>query len=219
MEEPTTRFRLVYTEDERRNIVLKNIIKMLTARGLIDEKQTDYLQDLIKSGTDDLIYTVKLLQKSPDKSEILGFTTYAVKFYLQKISSLSSATPIVDFMDAYKDAHRIIIVSEIAEKTYNELVEKETTEIFYEYELMMCIIENELVPVHEVLTTEEAKNVLKSYNCKKTELKRINSTDPVARFYHLEPGMCVRIISPSEIGGKYVSYRVVKKSSLFTKGR
>jgi DNA-directed RNA polymerase subunit H (RpoH/RPB5) len=207
-------FHLSHTDDEKRAIILTNIVKMLVARGITDD-QKNLVQDLIKTGTDDLVYNTKILQKTA--TAIKGFKSYAIKFHPQKISSLGSATGVTDFVNDYRDSYKFLIVNDITEKAYNELVGQNETEVFFEHELMLCVIEHVLVPKHEVLSNDEAKKRIKKYNTKRTQMKKINNTDPVARFYNLKPGMVVKIISPSEIAGWYTGYRICKKANLFAK--
>src|SRR5271155_5788542 len=95
-------FHLTYSEEERRQIVLRNIIKMLAGRNIITDinlkkkknlhKIDEYLEKFLASGTDDLVYSLDVLEKAG--GEIKGFKKYAVKFHLQKLTSVSAATSI-----------------------------------------------------------------------------------------------------------------------------
>lgn len=206
-----------YTDEEKREIILLNVSKMLAYRKKIDDRNiTAFHQDLLKSGTDDLVYKATGVNKT--STEIKGTTTYAVKIYPQKVSSLGSATGVSDFLQENADAHKFVVVSEMTEAAYNEITKSaNVTEVFYIDDLMFCIAEHELVPPLIVLSPEETKEFLRTYNCTKKQLGRIESSDPQARFYGLQPGDIVRLILPSEIAGYSSSYKIISKATLFPK--
>ena len=71
------------------------------------------------------------------------------------------------------------------------------------------MIENNLVPKHEILTPEEAEAILKKYNVTRLELPRIKLKDPA--ILHLKAGVgdIIRILRENPQTGKSYYYRVV----------
>lgn len=75
---------------------------------------------------------------------------------------------------------------------------------------MVNIIKNHrLVPKHEVLSPEEAKEVLERYQIQPHQLPLLLSSDPMAKAIGAKPGDIVKITRESKTAGKIVVYRYV----------
>jgi len=72
------------------------------------------------------------------------------------------------------------------------------------------IFKHELVPKHEILPREEAKELLEKYRVKPYQLPHIRASDPAAIAIGAKPGDILKITRKSRTAGKYVSYRYVK---------
>jgi len=66
-----------------------------------------------------------------------------------------------------------------------------------------------LVPKHEVLSKEEAEELLRSLGVKKEQLPKIKATDPIAKEIGAKVGDIVKITRESLTAGKSVAYRLV----------
>jgi len=133
----------------------------------------------------------------PDEEKV-GIKT--VNFYVKQMEDDSITRAIIVFKKG---------VSPSAKTRLNDAGPKLIFEQFSDSELMFNITNHFLVPQHVVLTPEEKQELLLRYKLKESQLPRIQSADPIARYYGLKRGQVVRILRTSETAGRYVSYRLV----------
>ena len=76
-------------------------------------------------------------------------------------------------------------------------------EHFQEQDLLVNITKHELVPKHYLMSPEEKAALLKRYRLKQSQLPKIQSRDPVAKYLGLKSGQVVKIIRKSETAGRY----------------
>ena len=79
------------------------------------------------------------------------------------------------------------------------------------------ILEHELVPKHEILSPEEAEEVLKRLNIQPTQLPWISVDDPVVKAIGAKPGDIIKIIRKSPTAGETIAYRYVVVDTLHPK--
>jgi len=76
------------------------------------------------------------------------------------------------------------------------------------------ILEHELVPKHEVLSPEEAAEILKKLKINPAHLPWITIDDPVAKAIKAKPGDIIKITRKSPTAGEIVVYRYVVVDTL-----
>jgi len=200
--------------EKKKNTVLTNIIKMLSERKIIKKEDIEkHIKKLISTQTDDLTYKVELPNyKSEDDRYFI------IRLINQKITAVNKASGISDFLHNFKNNQKIIVVSSINNKAKQYINNNyPRTDIFLEKELMINIIDKVEIPQHVVLSTVDAERVLQAYNAIKRNMPKILSSDPVARYFRMQPGQVCKIIRPSETSGKVPYYRLVVKAPSATK--
>ncbi len=71
------------------------------------------------------------------------------------------------------------------------------------------IFAHELVPKHEILSEEEAKEVLKRFRVKPYQLPHIKASDPAVKALGGKPGDIIKITRKSPTAGYALYYRYV----------
>ncbi len=188
------------SDEEITATVLTNTIKMLTARGLLTKSDLNKnISSITSKHPDDLIYKIK----TKDNKLIV------LLLFPQKITAVTKTSIVNDFLNNYKNNHKFIIVKNINKKAIQYIANNyPNSEIFLEESLMVNLIENVLVPEHQLLSQEKASEVYRAYKCTKKQLPRILLVDPVAKYYNMKPGDIFRIIRPSKTAGYGVTYRL-----------
>ncbi len=81
------------------------------------------------------------------------------------------------------------------------------------------LLEHELVPKHEILSPEEAAELLKRLGIKPAQLPWITIDDPIVRALRAKPGDIIKITRKSPTAGESVAYRYVVVDTLKPKKR
>ena len=172
------------------------------------------------------IQTLKMTQKTIEKmledrhdSEILNIdendttenilvwyvsyydTETIVIWYLVKGFGVNPLKECVKVMEQYDLKSGIIVkcgkLTPAANTSLIDLNNLYDLQIFDVEELVHNKTEHSLVPKHELLTIEEANNLLKQYKVKLTQLPHIKVNDPIIKYYGWKKGRIVRIIRKS----------------------
>jgi DNA-directed RNA polymerase subunit H (RpoH/RPB5) len=203
-------YQIEMSAEDVRKKVLTNTIKMVTNRGLLKFENLDLnIENVINATSDDMSYTIKLDTNDDNNQKVL-----AIKYAPHKITAVNKSYGTVEFLNNYKDSVKIVIVKSISKKAYQQFLKNYSqVEIFMEEELMRNLVDHVLVPKHEMLTDDEVIDFYDKFNCKKKNMPKIQSTEPVARYYAMQPGNICRVIRPSEKSGFTTTYRLVVKGA------
>ncbi len=71
------------------------------------------------------------------------------------------------------------------------------------------VLNHELVPIHELLSDDEVRDLYKSYNIMPEQLPKILASDPAARAVGGKNGNVVRIRRKSKTAGEAIAFRYV----------
>ena len=71
------------------------------------------------------------------------------------------------------------------------------------------IFEHQLVPLHQIITTEDQEELKAKYQAEPYKFPWIKETDPIAIILGARPGHVIKVTQKSETAGKYDSYRYV----------
>ncbi|XP_044934338.1 DNA-directed RNA polymerases I, II, and III subunit RPABC1-like [Mustela putorius furo] len=97
-----------------------------------------------------------------------------------------------------------------AKQSLVDMVPKNVLEQFLQQELLINFTEQELVPEYVIMTKEEVTELLARYKLQENQLPRIQTGDPVARYFEIKRGQVVKVIRPSETADRYITYRLVQ---------
>lgn len=205
-----------YNSEQINKIVLTNVVKMITNRGLLLKANIDNnIDKLIKKESLNNTYEIKL--DNPiidDADDKFNGKILHVAIFDQEIKTINNSNPMIKFIEQHKNYQKIIILKSISAKPKFTIKQKYPhTEIFEEGNLMLDMAESFNIPKHIPLSQEESDMVIKEYASQKKQIPKILDTDPMGCYYNLQPGQIVRILRPSEVTGYSVYYRLTVKDS------
>jgi len=200
-------FHIEKNNETIRRKVLKNIIKMLTERKVLNKQNLKAnIEAVLKIDSDDYTYVL-----DADKPEN-NIPKIAIKITHQKIAAVSKQSVISEFLQKYKMQYKIVVVQSINAKSLEYIVNNHpNTEIFKIDEMMIDLIKLKIMSRYKRIpqNSEDYKKVIDDYNLKKREIPRIFLNDHGAKYYNLKKGDLVRVKRPSETAGESIGYRLV----------
>ena len=182
--------------------ILLNITKMLTSRKFLNEENLEAnYQSLVKQINEERTFKIK---SDYDSSKF-----FHILFVYGKLTTIKKIQGLETFLQKSKGQNRIFIANNINQKAYKQFKELNNTEVFFEYELQINLIDHDLQPVFEVLNEEEKEKFMAEYQVTKKQMSKMKSIDPIARYYNSKAGDIFRIIRPSTSAGVGIHYRIV----------
>lgn len=186
--------------------ILLNVTKMLTERKVLLEKNLEKnTNNLIKQKNEERIFSIK----SDTSTDV-----YHIYIIYGKLTTIKKIPGLDTFLATSKGQHRIFIGDNISQKAFKQFLEIKKSEVFFEYELLMNIIEHELQPKFELLTEDEKNRQFSEYDIEKKNMSKMFSTDPIARYYSAKSGDVFRIIRPSPFTIMGFHYRYVVETPI-----
>lgn len=184
---------LSYNDTEKNEAIIENFVKMLYNRNYFIN---DNLEDLIKNA---------IINFNNNETFIKN---YYLKIIPYKFNTIKKSEDIEEFLEKYINEKKFLVVPIGSTKVEKQLLDYNNTEVFYEVDLLVNIVDNNLVPKHIILSDEESNDILKEYKINKENLPRILSGDRIAKYYNVKPGQIVKIIRPSITAGNEIVYRI-----------
>ncbi len=202
----------VYSRTKIYYQVRKTTIEMLEDRKFTvsDEDKTLPYQDFANRLEENQI---DIIAQHSTSDVRIAYVSYILESKTFSKKDLQNLKKFIDETFPTKEVTVIIIVLEkptpqIAKELQND--EFKTYEIFLTKNLMFNITHHEIVPKHILLTDEESKSVLDEYQATKSQLPKLLSTDPIAKYYGMKSGDICKIVRHSPMTGESFYYRMVK---------
>lgn len=192
--------------------LLENLQDMLAARG---EDVTEIMEN--GAVVDQERYQRELIEWSTDKTVILfALSKEVVKDVYAQIkrhddaASMQAQWGATNFLLIFSQeaAPSSTVMNTLEDREKKVLASGGMFQIFYKHELLYNPSKHVLVPKHEKLSDEEAREVMERYMVKsRSQLPVILKTDMMARWLGLRHGDMVRITRHNDTSGTHYYYR------------
>jgi DNA-directed RNA polymerase subunit H (RpoH/RPB5) len=192
---------LEYDINEKTQIILLNISKMLKDRNVIKNQEGFY--DSIKKVNDTLEVNTNFENNN-----------IAIKIIYNSINTIKDHNEVENFLDKYNKYLKFFVFTSISKKAFKQFDEYPQTEVFQEIELMINVLEHDLQPKYRLLTKKEVEEYFDTFQNKKREMPRILDSDPVSRYFAAKKGDIFEIIRPSTTTIDAITYRIVVQGNL-----
>lgn len=164
---------------------------------------------------------IKLRKYKPlSKEKLEGAVAYVVKSPAKEklviwcildeaTVGISAIGNLSKFMKEKEIDHAIVITEGRYTHAVKQGAKKKNVELLPKSFPVFDIFEHTLVPVHEILSEEEKKQLLEQYRIQPYQMPQIKSADPAVKAIGAKPGDVLRIIRKSPTAGEHIAYRYV----------
>ena len=186
-----------YNSKEINVIVLENFLKMLNRRGLLNS-----INETFNKHKDNIVANKELSIKLDNNNKAMVYIVNG------DVRSITSNSPIDDFLGSNTNLLKFIIIKSPSKKTFKQVNENyPNSEAFFLHEFMEDIPSKDFIPKHTILNNNQRDELLQYLNIK--NLKRIFTTDTMSRYYNAKSGDIFRIDRINITSGHGIDYRVV----------
>lgn len=191
------------SDAEKNEIIVENVIHMLTDRGLLEKK--------------DIYANIEKYKKYADPTHNLYIPiktaasnqTYHVKIFKNIVTTIKSVPEIQEFLNKYNEDYKIVLIESVNNKAYHQFMEFDNIEVFRKSDLMINVMDHDLQPISVKILTDDEKQVYrKAYGIPDDQHSIMKTTDRLARHFNMKDGDIVRLVTASN--GYNVKYRYVK---------
>lgn len=177
----------------------KVILKMLIIRGYLIEDADEFInsqdEEFLTHKIDNEDF--KIFVFFPKISTKVG--VFTIRQYIKEMQDNGVEQAIVVVKDA---------ITAFAKQVFIE-AKPLVIECFKENELLIDKLSHVLVPKHELIDEKEKEELLEIYKAKESQLPKMLSSDPIAKYFGARKNQVFKITRPSESSGDYIYYRIV----------
>ena len=184
--------------------VYTTILEMLTDRGYktpenvsFDEFIAIYENNILDiMDLDKKIYITFYREIKSFAKKDLENTVQSIKEHLKNEN--------INIIIVLKDKYNVALNTELTNDPYRNV------ELFIFKELINNPTHHYLVPKHIPLNDIETTEILERYQCTKSQLPKVQTIDPISKYFRMRPGMVFKIIRSSPSAAQYITYRLVR---------
>lgn len=186
------------TEKENQKIIVTNVLKMLSHRGLLNDSD---LEKLIKSSYDSVIHNLTFKIKDNKNN------TWKCMLVYENLESLNKNELVNTFVTDDQENNRIIILKHPNKKIITKILQNKNIEVWADYELMIHFPDNIYFIPHYLLNDKDKEKVLSDYSI--NEMPLINVNDRASRYIGAKKNDVIKVIRNNPTTFYNVVYRKV----------